>query len=272
MNLPTQIEKQAFSKLPDGLKPFAEARIEPPVKSINDLKLKNECLNIITISYSEQAQFNVESSILTHQTKALYDELRSHSKFRELTLTEVKNAFKVGIRGESGPFFGMCAKTYHQFLKHYYDKPERVKAMNEYLKLINVTNKEELSPEEKLKKSKEACLWFFKEYKETKILPNGHYSLYDTLWSFGLLRMPPEQKKAVKTKITQEYVKAIESAKKRGRISSVQLKDILGNLDSNPTLKGMLRKEAIIIYFNELITNNKSLENEINEKLNRLSN
>lgn len=264
MNLPTVKEKEAFSKLPDGLKSFAEARIEPPVKNINDLKLKKECLDIITISYSEQGQFNIESQILTHQTKALYDELRSHSKFRELTLTEVKNAFRVGIRGESGPFFGMCAKTYHQFLKHYYEKPERTNAMNEYLKLISITNKEELSPEEKSKRNKESCLWFFNEYKTNKTLPAGHYSLYNTLWDLGLLRLPLEQKTAIKTKITKEYTKAMESAKKRGRVSIKQLKDILENLESNPTLKGMLRKEAIIQYFDELLKNNKSLEDEFN--------
>lgn len=253
MNLPTLIEKQAFQKLPLNLQEFAGARLEPPVSEINDLNLKDKCLKLIQVSYTEQAQFNTEPEILAHQRNALFDELRTNSKFKELTLSEVKRAFKTGIRGESGPFFGMCAKTYHQFLKHYYEKPERVESMKQYLELMNQENKVELTAEEKLKKNKEACVWCFEEYKKTKQIPNGHYKFYQTLLDLGLIKWTKEEKKAISTPIKTQYEKELETSKKRGHISTSQLAELLITLDSNPTLISRVRKVALAKYFDNLI-------------------
>lgn len=252
MNL-TIIEKQAFEKLPANLQNFAKARIEPPVKNISDIELKGKCLDIIGVAYAEQGQFGIEVNILTFQKECLFTELRTNSKFKELTLSEVRSAFKNGIRGDSGPFFGMCAKTYHQFLKHYYEKPERVESMKQYLELMNQENKVELTAEEKLKKNKEACVWCFEEYKKTGNIPNGHYKFYQTLLDLGLIKWTKEEKKAISTPIKTQYEKELETSKKRGHISTSQLAELLITLDSNPTLISRVRKVALAKYFDKLI-------------------
>lgn len=261
MNLPTIIEKQAFQSLPLNLQGYAEARLEQPVKQMNDNYLRGECLKIISISYSEQAMFNIEPEILAHQKNALLDELRGSNKFTELTLSEIKRAFKMGIRGESGPFFGMCAKTYHQFLKHYYEKPERIQSMKEYLRMLEDNKSTELSPDEKLRRNKEACVWAFNQYKETKEIPLGHYKFYQTLLDLGLIKWTKEEKTAISSPIKKQYQTEVESSRKRGKISSSQLADIMLSLDSNPTLISRVRKEALKKYFNNLITSKTDLKN-----------
>jgi len=244
-----------------NLQEYAGARIEPTVSSINDLNLKDKCLKLIQVSYTEQAQFNTEPEILAHQRNALFDELRTNSKFKGLTWSEVQRAFKMGIRGESGPFFGMCAKTYHQFLKHYYEKPERIESMKEYLKMIEDNKSHELTPDEKLKRNKEACVWAFNQYKETKEIPLGHYKFYQTLMDLGLIKWTKEEKTAISAPIKTKYQAEVETSRKRGKISSSQLADIMLSLDSNPTLISRVRKEALKKYFDILIINKTDLKN-----------
>lgn len=250
MNL-TIIEKKAFEKLPANLQNFAKARIEPPVKNISDIELKGKCLDIIGVAYAEQGQFGIEVNILTFQKECLFTELRTNSKFKELTLSEVRSAFKNGIRGDSGPFFGMCAKTYHQFLKHYYEKPERVESMKQYLELMNQENKPELTAEEKKQKSKEALVWYFSEYKRTKKLGSGSYAMYESLYyGFGLCRFSDVEALDLKNSVQKKWDE-YESQPKKNHYKAMFEGEIL---EQAPTLKGNLRKEALKRYFDKLIT------------------
>lgn len=260
MNLSTLIEKNAFELLPLNLKEVTEARLEAPVKELSDIFLKGKCLDLITVSYSEQAQFNIEPQILAHQRDALLAELRDSNKFKELTWSEVQRAFKTGIRGESGPFFGMCAKTYHQFLKHYYEKPERIEGMRQYLALMETINKPEPSESEKKQKNFEACEWAFETYKNTGVIPNGHFKFYQTLMDLGLIKWTPEEKKAISGPIKLEYQKELESKKKNGHINASQLAELMISLDSNATLISRVRKEALKRYFDKLKNENLNLK------------
>lgn len=259
MNQLTTIEKNAFDKLPLNLREFTVARVEKPIKEYTDNELKKQLYDIIAISYTEQAQFNIEPSMLAFQRDALFNEIKSSTKFKELTLSEVKKAFTIGIRGESGPFFGMCAKTYHQFLKYYHEKPERVEGMKLYLELMNAETKTELTPSEKRAKSFDAVEYFFKEYKETGKILTGHYQIYQFLMDEGKIKWTKEEKNAISGPIKEAYKKEIEQSYKRGKVRKTDYELILSSLESNPTLIGRVRKEALTRYFNKLINEGKEL-------------
>lgn len=257
MNL-TIIEKNAFEKLPLGLKNFTKARLEPPVSKIADSELKGKCLDIISVAYAEQGQYGIEAEILTFQKECLFAELRTNSKFKELTLSEVRNAFREGIRGESGPFFGMCTKSYHQFLKHYYEKPERVEGMKQYLELMNQENKVELSLEEKKAKDKKALIWYFSEYKRTGKLGPGSFTFYQTLWDLRLLKFTEEEIADIK-KVAQQRIDAYETEKPNRN----KAKFMGAILKETPTPKSEQRKEALKRYFDSLISKGIELESII---------
>lgn len=257
MNLPTLIEKQAFKKLPLNLQEYVSLRLEPPVKELNHTVLKDKCHNLISISFIEQAQYSVESKILAHQRDTLLDELRTVKAFGSLTWSEVEKAFKTGIRGESGQFFGMCAKTYHQFLKYYVGKPERVEGMKQYLELMNQENKVELTPEQKKQKSKEALVWYFNEYKRTKKLGSGSFAMYESLYyGFGLCRFSEVEALDLKNSVQKKWDE-YEKNPKKNHYKAMFEGDIL---EQAPTLKGNLRKEALTRYFDKLIKEGIELE------------
>ena len=264
MNLPTLIEKTAFEKLPENLKAFTELRLEPPVSKINDIELKGKCLEIIGLSYAEQGQMGIEPNILAFQRDTLFSELRASNKFRTLTLSEVRSAFKMGIRGESGPFFGMCAKTYHQFLKHYFEKPERVEGMKQYLALIEAPKTSEKPFHIKLQETKESCLKAFLEYRNTRSLPFTAFAYYDFLRNdLKLIDWTKEEKAEIRKQAEIEYEGTLREKKQQRIIKKEQMVEMMLNLTTNATFLNTIKKIALKRYFDNCILKQFDLEGEL---------
>lgn len=250
----TVIEKTAFNKLPESLRPFTEARIEKPIKNIHDIELKGKCLEIIGVSFAEQGQMGIEPSVMAFQRDCLFTELRSNSRFGTLTLTEVRNAFKMGIRGESGPFFGMCPKTYHQFLKYYYDRPERIEGMKQYLALIEEPKRTEKPLHVKLDETAKSCLNAFEHYKQTKELPFACGGYYNFLWKDkGVIKWDKKERAEIKDEAEKSYVIELKSKKASGKISQNAYEVILSGLDTDPSLVQKMKRIALKRYFDKCI-------------------
>lgn len=246
-----------LDKLPLGLKRFAELRVnQTPVKNLSINFKKQQCYDLITRIHASCGNKGTDSDVLVFQTNELLSCL--NEKYSELTIAEVGRALEMLLAGEFGPFMGLFKKSYYQALKAYYELPQRTQSMKQYLTLME-PQKTEISPEEKKQKNIKACKWYFNEYKKNGVLPNGHYAMYQTMWDLGMVRLTKEEKHDVNKRVTEDYTKKIETDRKRLKISKTQMIDILSNLDGNPTLKGLLRKEALIVYFNNLIKENKEI-------------
>lgn len=125
-----------IEKLPENYKPFVIARQEPQMRVLTANQVKAGIAKILSqASFDMGSPMSADREILTFQTEACFKELSF--KFSTLTLSELRNAFAMGIRNEFGQYFGMCPKTYHQFIKAYYELPGRFKAQEAYLKLGN---------------------------------------------------------------------------------------------------------------------------------------
>lgn len=252
MNLPTIIEKEAFNKLPESLKPFVMARLEKPVKEITDNELKKNCYDIISLAFIEQNQLSVEPDLIAFQRDSLFTELRTQPLFKGLTLSEVKNAFKTGIRGETGSFFGMCAKTYHQFLKHYADKKERTECMRLYLDALNEPKKSEKPLATKMAETAESYKRALEHYKKTKEMPYTSFAFYDYLVNDLKIEVVSKEDKFKIAKQTEtEYTSELKFKKAKGQIRGDQYEDIISSLSSNPTLKNRMKKLALKKYWDD---------------------
>lgn len=262
----TLSEKSAFDKLPASLRDFTVARVETPFKELNKYQQTAGALEVISGAYIDlNTKFKnaeEESDVKTFQTQFLIKELSG--QYGSLTLSEIKRAFYMGVRNEFNTekeqWYSMCPATYHFFLKKYYNLPQRAEGMKQYLELVKGENKIELSPEEKKAKDKKALIWYFGEYKKNGKLGSGSYAMYQSLWDFGFLKFSAEERKEIREKVESEYTKVLELSRKKQRISANQLAELLLTFDTNPTLKGNLRKEALKRYFDTLIKEGIELE------------
>lgn len=252
-----------LEKLPESLRQYALNRVgKKTIKNSSLFEVRQSCSEIIAKSFADSGQLNVTTEMLQFQTQSLLDELSG--KFKDLTIDEVKEAFKKGIRGETGPYFGLCAKTYHQFIKHYFESKERSEAMRVYLNLENQTfTKEKLTDEQKDMIMKQAALSLFNEYYETKKLNfYGAHRIYDYLWQEKkLIKWTDEERKELKEQAFNEYESELKKQRDTGQILPSVYRQILENLDGekNRTFINKVKAVGLKKYFDKLIETNQKL-------------
>lgn len=262
----TITEKSALDKLPSELRPFVEARMGRPVSKLNDIELKAKCLDLISYSFAEQAIYNVEPKILAFQRDELFKELRNVSAFKNLTFEEVKIAFNLGIRQESGAFFGMCAKTYNQFLKHYAQKEERNRGMRMFLDDVNKPKVTEKPIAIKFIEDAAATIKAFNDYKETGKMPFIPSANYYYLWKeVGLIKWSDEQRKEIKLKARAAYAEELRNKRMKREVRQADYEAALNSLDTNPTVARKAREIGLRMFFDICIQTNFDLAKTLND-------
>lgn len=130
-----QLELEAINKLPDYLKFYVLAKNEQKIINIE----RGEALRLIyteiakTIELSgENKKYVLENDQLKNIAKFIYDYVLEH--YKGITLTELKNAFKLGISNEYGDFVGFGTVTFTKFIKGYMTSLKREQAMKEWNK------------------------------------------------------------------------------------------------------------------------------------------
>lgn len=271
--------KQIIEKLPINFQQFAMCRISTPIKNIKSPNaIKKICKDILCkASFDMGSPMSGDLIVLELQTEALYGEL--NGKFTSLTMPEIGNAFKMGIRGEFGSFFGLCAKTYHQFIKSYYEHAERHKAIEAYAKLLGEENKPaELTEEQKLEIGKQGAIKRFNDYKETGqlgFMPSATYTILNSilgteiehpiLGKIKTLITDSEVRKILVTEVKTKFIEDTRMKKTKARFSLDKellavYDHIISNWNKQPKYETMLKERMLKYYFDELINNNKNLE------------
>lgn len=130
-----QLELEAMNKLPEHLKFYVSAKNEQKIINIE----RGEALRLIyteiakTIELSgENKKYVLENDQLKNIAKFIYDFVLEH--YKGITLTELKNAFKLGISNEFGDFVGFGTVTFTKFIKGYMTSLKREQAMKEWNK------------------------------------------------------------------------------------------------------------------------------------------
>lgn len=264
-----QIAKHShIDSLPAAYQPFVLLRVgEPPIKSLEQYIAKSKLAEILVkAAFDMGSPMADDATILQFQTQALLLEFKG--KYADLTIKEVQEAFNRGIRGEFGLYFGMCPKTYNQFIKNYYELPERSKAWIEYITMLEGA-KTSLAPvyftPEKLK---EFAISDFENYKASGKLPFCPHATYNVICEAIGNEIEVNGKK-IKTlvvdrqiardlflKAKEEYLKPILENQRRKKILDV---DFILQSNLNTAFEFKLKKHYLIYFFDELIKNNKPL-------------
>lgn len=253
----------SIDKLPVSLQGFAKARIgQKAIKDLTPIQIAKVCEEVIVRAFAEAGQIGITQEILLFQKQTLIDELKG--KFGVLTPDEVKEAFRLGIRGESGSYFGLCAKTYHQFLKYYFELPQRAETMKAFLSITNEAAllSKEPTPEQKEQIMKEAAIISFNEYKSERKLPFVCQPIYDFLWKKGFINWTESEKNDIVAYVKEKYKSELLDQKTKGEISHRDFKNIVENLggDKNRRLINKVKTEGLKRYFELLIKNNETIE------------
>lgn len=252
-------EKQAFQSLNDIQQYYVRLKLEPPIAAIKSQSdIKRACLDIITKSMMDNSpNGQTDTKILQFQTETLYNELSG--KFKSLTLSEIKEAFRLGIRGETGPFFGMCAKTYHQFIKHWFEREERGKAWELYISKVNGWK---LAEKPALDKSFffRACEKAFTRYRERKEMPEVPFSLYDFIKEYTGEETLIDRLDYPKIKIEAEriYKEKIKHSALKEMAREWKLIADETHPDFNKVYANSIKEVATKYYFESLIKQNKT--------------
>ena len=126
-------ELKALESMQQSEQEWVRMRLEKPYSEYSEIKQRQFCHVTISNSYNYNGQ-TATTDMITHQTGELFNEIKG--KFASLTLSEIQSAFKNGLNGVYGPFFGLCGKTYHFFLKSLYSNENRQKSWLAYFEKI----------------------------------------------------------------------------------------------------------------------------------------
>lgn len=130
------LEVEAMQKLNDYLKTFIEPKNERKIIHSDKQEVLTQLYAIVvkTIELSgENKKYNLDNQTIKNVAGFVYD--YTLQNYKGATLSELKNAFKMGISGEFGDFVGFGTVTFTKFIKSYMTYPKREQAIKEWFRL-----------------------------------------------------------------------------------------------------------------------------------------
>lgn len=246
-------EKNVLQTLPVSQQDLVHLKLERPINSYSPVQIKTFCLNIFSKACLETQSELPTNTILRFQTEALVKELSG--KFGGLTVSEIEYAFSEGIRGAAGSYFGLCAQTYHKFLKWIFEHKEKAEAWSKYLtglqQLKFSETPKQFTKEYLIRSAKRA----FEEYKNDGRLPFFPHATYDIIKDILKVKTLIDKKD---WQNVRDQAKKNLNTRHRSPKNQKSILEIL-NMESR-TWEFEIKRIALKNFFNNLIANNKTLE------------
>lgn len=253
-----QHELDALNKLSENQKLYVAAKNEQKIINIE----RGEAVKLIfseiakTIELSgENKKYALENDQLKNVSKFIYEYILDQHK--GLTLSELRNAFKLGISNEFGDFIGFGSVTFTKFIKGYNSSSKREQALKEWMKLQGPATTDK--PITKVfEQNMEVANYFFKvlepkmsERIDTVLNHDEHVmhlpSVFDFLFKTYKITFTQETSDMIRKKAKVRYnnflVKS-ELKKKDPKGYEAMVKAVIN--ESNPTFSNYLKVEALI--------------------------
>lgn len=178
----------------------------------------------------------------------LYEEIKSFFPF--LKVEEMMLAFRNGVRGEYGDFFGLNIVTFHKWIKGFQTDDRRKRA------LVEIKEWNEREPEPLMTKEQAFKAWCdtiqtqFERFKETGVFvcanPTHHYRRFQEL---GLISLTGEQMDAILVRAKESIIKRkkLQRLNPNNHAERKELGDFIEHAtkgELTPTEKEVIRVEA----------------------------
>lgn len=164
------LELEAMQKLPEYQQFYIQAKNETKIIHADKQEVLTQLYAIIikTIELSgENKKYNLDNQTIKNVAGFVFD--YTLQNYKGATLSELKNAFKMGISGEFGEYVGYGTVTFTKFIKGYMTLTKREQAIKEWFKYQNTTQITDKPITKFFEKNMEICNYFFNVFDERLI-------------------------------------------------------------------------------------------------------
>jgi len=266
------LEAEAMQKLPSQLKLYVQAKNETKIINLNkqDVLTKLYALIIKTIELSgENKKYNLEANTIKNVSGFIYDYVIEH--YKGATLTELENAFNLGLTGEYGQYVGYGTVTFSKFIKGYMSSQKREQAMKEWFKMQDV--RVEAPVTKFFEQNMEIAKYFFKICEPDKAHRFGTIinhednvmhlpSIYKFLFDNFQISFSDESKEKIKKQAKINYNNFLKKSEIKRYDEKCYNSIVLSVIDdNNKTFEYYVQKEALIFLTLKLKEQGKTYDN-----------
>lgn len=218
-------ELQAIERMSEANKPYIQAKNDVKIsqmdRTIALFSLTKEILQTINIS-GQDKKFHLDEEQIKNVSKFVYNYVLDN--YKGITLSEVRNAFKMGITHEFGDYVGYGVSTFSKFIKSYMISAKREQAQKEWMKLMDEPETTDKPTTEFLKQNLDIANSFFdiltpelaKHMENSYVGMDGTLyhlpSIYDFLREKYVIEFTPETKNYIITTSKQLYYHYIKKS------------------------------------------------------------
>jgi hypothetical protein len=266
------LEVEAMQKLPSQLKLYVQAKNETKIINLNkqDVLTKLYALIIKTIELSgENKKYNLEANTIKNVAGFIYDYVIEH--YKGATLTELENAFNLGLTGEYGQYVGYGTVTFSKFIKGYMSSQKREQAMKEWFKMQDV--RVEAPVTKFFEQNMEIAKYFFKICEPDKAHRFGTIinhednvmhlpSIYKFLFDNFQISFSDESKEKIKKQAKINFNNFLKKSEIKRYDEKGYNSIVLSVIDdNNKTFEYYVQKEALIFLTLKLKEQGKTYDN-----------
>lgn len=268
------LEVEAMQKLTEHQKYFIQSKNEPKIIHLEKQQVLNKIYALIikTIEISgESKKYNLDNLQTKNVASFIYDMILDH--YKSLTLSELQNAFNLGLTGEFGQYVGYGTVTFSKFIKGYMTLPKREQAIKEWLKYQNEPKTTQVPVTKFFQQNMEIAKYFFSICKEKEserfgIIINHDDNvmhlpaIYDFLYQSYQISFSDESREIITKKAKVKYnnyinksgLKNYDESGYKNIINSVKFGD-------NRTFDSYQKVQALIFLTLKLKEQNKTYDN-----------
>lgn len=238
-NLPLH-QKSAIEAMPEQAKRFIVAKFsEVKASELPINQMEAEIAKLITNILADAGfKSSTDDSVIIHLSTRLSEDARS--RYKHLTLSEIKMALNSGVRGDYGQFMGINVTTINNWIKAFETCELRKMAMIDYnTRLSAPTQKPEPTPEEIENILKTACNKAYEDFKKDGSLPYSCGAIYDYF---------KKNKGIVWTKEERAQIEKEAEVAYKGKLKEKGKAEFSEN-----GLKAEKKRVALKFYFNKLL-------------------
>lgn len=235
--------------------PFLEAFNSILVRDCNDSDILKTLLEIVTKTTFDAGNTPKSQQEVEGILGALLPDVKLF--FKTLTLAELKLAANRGVRGMYGEMIGVSVASLSKVFNGYMGDMKRQEAKKA---LLEANTPKEVPPKDVTDEEwSQLAIEAFEKFKKAGFYEDWGNIIYLFLERKGLLNYSNERKAEIKRSVeNRELARLSAPLSMEEKRSFDRLKDQL--LDGSLDLKGKCRREAIQIYFGELVEMGMNLE------------
>lgn len=261
MNQITKLEYNLAPALTDDEKKYILSSVGDRIKNISKKDICTSLADLVSKAVFDAGQ-SIDELKLTGIINSIYPDLKQY--FSTLTLKDIENAFRLGVREEYGIYMGVNPVTIFKWLKGYITDAKRSEAKKKQREYLESFTKRVVSDEEKKEIMVKACLDAFESVKRGENYNDVGNSVYSYLDALKLIPFTMERKlkymEMAKSACKERMLNNLHSTKHPHEKNSI--KERLKHIEFSSSTEVIIeaKKIALIQFFKDLIEMNNELK------------